>query len=201
MTLDPFRHMARVAAHLPDVPQAHTYQRLAWWLRRALLSRAVGVRMGQDVRIDARFYFPKGLQLRLDSGVHIKRDVRIGREHASSNSGGLTIGQQTQVLSDARIDCTASVAIGAGSHLGRGAVVYTHRHAVDKRDVGVLDAPIEAEPVEIGNDVMIYSDVVILSGVHIGDGAIIGVRSVVTKDVAPYAVMAGVPATKVGERV
>ena len=46
----------------------------------------------------------------------------------------------------------------------------------------------------IGNDVWIGMDVVIHSGVRIGDGAIIGARAVVTGDVPPYAVVAGVPA-------
>ena len=46
----------------------------------------------------------------------------------------------------------------------------------------------------IGNDVWICDDVTILSGVTIGDGAIIAARAVVTKDVPPYALVAGNPA-------
>lgn len=49
--------------------------------------------------------------------------------------------------------------------------------------------------VSIGNDVYIGYHVIILSGVTIGDGAVIGAGSVVTKDVPPYAIMAGNPAT------
>lgn len=49
-------------------------------------------------------------------------------------------------------------------------------------------------PICIGNDVWIGADVVILDGVTVGDGAIIAAGAVVTKDVAPYAVVAGVPA-------
>lgn len=52
----------------------------------------------------------------------------------------------------------------------------------------------ELEPVFIGNDVWIGDSVFIKNGIHIGDGAIIGARSVVTKDVPPYAIVAGVPA-------
>ena len=48
--------------------------------------------------------------------------------------------------------------------------------------------------VSIGNDVWIATEAVIFSGVTIGDGAVIGARSVVTKDVAPYSVIAGNPA-------
>jgi len=47
----------------------------------------------------------------------------------------------------------------------------------------------------IGNDVWIGGGTNILSGVKIGDGAIIGAGSVVTKDIPPYAIVAGNPAT------
>jgi acetyltransferase-like isoleucine patch superfamily enzyme len=48
---------------------------------------------------------------------------------------------------------------------------------------------------EIGNDVWLGQGVFLKAGVKIGDGAIIGARSVVTKDVPPYAVAAGTPAS------
>jgi acetyltransferase-like isoleucine patch superfamily enzyme len=47
----------------------------------------------------------------------------------------------------------------------------------------------------IGNDVWMGHNVNVLSGIDIGDGAVIAAGAVVTKDVPPYAVMAGVPAT------
>lgn len=46
----------------------------------------------------------------------------------------------------------------------------------------------------VGNDVWIGTRVTLLGALHIGDGAIIGTGSVVTKDVPPYAVVAGNPA-------
>ena len=48
--------------------------------------------------------------------------------------------------------------------------------------------------VNIGNDVWIGFNATILSGVKIGDGAVIGANAVVTKDVPPYAIVAGNPA-------
>jgi len=52
----------------------------------------------------------------------------------------------------------------------------------------------------IGNDVWIGADVLLLSGASIGDGAVVAARSVVTKPVPPYAVVAGNPARVVKYR-
>jgi virginiamycin A acetyltransferase len=54
--------------------------------------------------------------------------------------------------------------------------------------------------VSIGNDVWIGSNVTILSGVNIGDGAAIKAGSVVTKDVQPYAIFGGNPASLIKTR-
>jgi carbonic anhydrase/acetyltransferase-like protein (isoleucine patch superfamily) len=52
----------------------------------------------------------------------------------------------------------------------------------------------------IGHDVWVGVDALILSGVTIGNGAVIAARSVVTKDVPPYAIVAGSPARVVKYR-
>lgn len=54
--------------------------------------------------------------------------------------------------------------------------------------------------VEIGNRVWIGSNVIILPGVHIGEGAVCCAGCVITKDIEPFSVVAGIPARKVGER-
>lgn len=52
----------------------------------------------------------------------------------------------------------------------------------------------------VGDDVWIGLNAIILSGVHIGQGAVIAAGAVVTKDVPPYAVVAGNPARVVKKR-
>ena len=54
--------------------------------------------------------------------------------------------------------------------------------------------------VRIGSDVWIGTEAMILSGVEIGHGAIVAARSVVTRDVRPYAIVAGVPAREIALR-
>lgn len=52
----------------------------------------------------------------------------------------------------------------------------------------------------IGNDIWIGNSVTIMPGVHIGDGAIVGTNSVVTKNVEPYTIVGGNPATVIRKR-
>ncbi len=55
-------------------------------------------------------------------------------------------------------------------------------------------------PIVIGNDVWIATNAVVLSGVTIGDGAVVAAGAIVTRDVPPYTIMAGVPARPVRRR-
>ena len=52
----------------------------------------------------------------------------------------------------------------------------------------------------VGNDVWLGYGVIVLSGVNIGDGCIVAAGSVVTKDLEPYCIYAGVPARKIRKR-
>jgi virginiamycin A acetyltransferase len=61
------------------------------------------------------------------------------------------------------------------------------------------DLPYKGDTV-IGNDAWLGYDVLVMPGVKIGDGDIIAARSVVTKDVPPYAVVGGNPARVVKQR-
>ena len=54
--------------------------------------------------------------------------------------------------------------------------------------------------VRVGIDVWLGKDALLLSGVRVGDGAVVGARAVVTRDVPPYAVVAGNPARVVRYR-
>lgn len=54
--------------------------------------------------------------------------------------------------------------------------------------------------IAVGHDVWIGADALILSGVTIGNGAVVGARAVVTKDVRPYAIVAGNPAREIRRR-
>ncbi len=67
---------------------------------------------------------------------------------------------------------------------------YFFFHGVDQ----AFRAHRQSKRVMIGNDVWIGHGAVVMPGITIGDGAVIGANAVVTRDVAPYAIVAGVPA-------
>jgi len=60
--------------------------------------------------------------------------------------------------------------------------------------------PSSKGPITVGNDVWIGKNALILSGITVGDGAAIGANSVVTRDVRPYAIVAGNPAREIRRR-
>lgn len=98
--------------------------------------------------------------------------------------------------------------IGNFSAIGRNARIGIARHPTNLLSTNLIfykknqiynkwARPIifeEFKKTKIGNDVWIGESVMILGGVTIGDGAVIAARSVVTKDVPPYAIVGGVPA-------
>lgn len=86
----------------------------------------------------------------------------------------------------------AEVVIGDNVFIGPNTSLCTviHSFKPDERNRGIM----RARPVTVGSDVWIASNVVVLPGVTIGDGAVAGAGSVVTKDVAPYTLVAGNPA-------
>ena len=58
-----------------------------------------------------------------------------------------------------------------------------------------LDAWQPAGDTVVGNDVWMGAEAIVMAGVTIGDGAVIASRAVVTRDVEPYAIVGGNPAT------
>lgn len=89
-----------------------------------------------------------------------------------------------------------TVLLGGGHH--RDVSTYPFRGAF--RKLKKEKASASAVGVDIGNDVWIGYDVCIKDGVKIGNGAILGFKSVVTKDVPPYCIFAGNPARQIGSR-
>ncbi|MBN2400389.1 MAG: CatB-related O-acetyltransferase [Candidatus Aminicenantes bacterium] len=105
-----------------------------------------------------------------------------------------TIGKFSSVGRNARI--------GIGQHptnLLSTNLIFYKKNPISNQWVKPIEY-IEYRPIRIGNDVWVGESSMIMGGVNIGDGAIVAARSVVTKDVPPYAIVAGVPAKVVKYR-
>lgn len=93
-----------------------------------------------------------------------------------------------------------NVSIGGGEHDFNKVTAHAMLYS---KPYGFIDQPMYkrfSEKCAIGNDVWIAADVSVLRDVAIGDGAVIGAGAIVTKDVEPYSIVAGVPAKKIGQR-
>ena len=92
--------------------------------------------------------------------------------------------------------------IGGGmhplDHASTSPVFLQGRNILGKNFANIQYQP--SEKVIIGNDVWIGECAYIMPGITIGDGAVIGAHAVVTRDVEPYTVVAGVPAREIRKR-
>lgn len=81
-------------------------------------------------------------------------------------------------------------------------ITYHFKHADLAEELGIPQEPFDAQggPVTIGHDVWIGEGALLATGVTIGNGAVVAARSIVTKDVPPYTVVAGAPARAVRMR-
>jgi len=121
--------------------------------------------------------------------VHFRTELRQ-LEH-------LTIGEGTIIGDNALLDARNGLRIGSNVNLSSNVSIYTEQH--NHRDPYFRCNNNRKMSVEIGSRAWLGANVVILPGVVIGEGAVCCAGCVVTKNVESYAVVAGVPAKKVGE--
>lgn len=157
------------------------------------------------MKVNPGFFWSKFLKLLNRPAL---RDCRIDKTASvgtGSNCIRVKIGRYSYMgfhnsICDTEIGAFCSVAsycaIGGGKHpldaVSTSPVFYAGRNSL-KKNFSELPEP-ENLGVEIGNDVWIGEAVFINDGVKIGTGAVVGAHSVVTKDVPPYAIVAGAPA-------
>lgn len=110
----------------------------------------------------------------------------------------LKIGKGTIIGDNALLGAQWGLTIGENVNISSNVSIYSGEH--DHRDPYFRITPQRTRPITIGNRVWIGSNAIILTGVNIGEGAVCCAGCVVTKDVEPYSVVAGIPAKKVNER-
>lgn len=129
------------------------------------------------------------------AGITLPRTSSLHWKARFFHPEGLVVGEYTTIGNDGFFDAREGIAIGSCVNIAAEVRIYTREHDVDD--------PWFAEtggPVAIGDYAYIGTRVTILPGVTIGDGAVIASGAVVTKDVAPYMLVGGVPAKPIRER-
>lgn len=114
--------------------------------------------------------------------------------------GSMSIGDGTWIGQQCFFHAAGGITIGARVGIGPAVKILTSEHEDAGRAMPVLWSPLRFAPVVIEDDADVGVGAIVLPGVTIGRGAIIGAGAVVTKDVAAYAVAAGVPARVMRER-
>jgi acetyltransferase-like isoleucine patch superfamily enzyme len=112
----------------------------------------------------------------------------------------LRIGEGTWIGQQCFFHSAGGIVIGQNVGVGPGVKILTSVHAETPRAIPILHAPLAFAPVHIEDDADLGVGAIVLPGIRIGRGAQVGAGAVVTRDVPPYAVVAGNPARVLRER-
>lgn len=107
----------------------------------------------------------------------------------------IRIGAHCVINPNVTLDGRSGLEIGDNVSISEGSAIFTLQHDLDSPDFAT-----QGGPVVIEDYVFIGARAIILPGVRLGKGCGVGAGSVVSRDVEPYAVVAGVPARKLRER-
>ena len=128
-----------------------------------------------------------GLQLGSGSVIYGRVELR--------GLSGIAIGSGCAIGHDSILDGRGGLRIGNSVNLSTGVWIWTAEHDINSPTFAGIVAPVVLE-----DFVWLGGRVTVMPGITIGRGAVVASGAVVTRDVAPYAVVAGVPAKKIGER-
>jgi acetyltransferase-like isoleucine patch superfamily enzyme len=107
---------------------------------------------------------------------------------------GARIGARCKIQSHAFV-CDG-VQIEDEVFVGHGVLFINDKHPRATNELGALQAPEDWKvlPIRVERNASLGSGVIVLGGVMIGEGSLVGAGAVVTKDVPPRTVVAGIPA-------
>jgi acetyltransferase-like isoleucine patch superfamily enzyme len=177
------------------------------------------ISVGRNVCIDG----PKsnvivGKRFKIESSVYLqaisKDPMRFGDDvticegttirpsgHWGGNLGyGMMMGNRSSIGAFSYLGCSGRITIGNDVMIGPRITMIAENHNFVDLSRPMNQQGVNNKGITIGNDVWIGASATILDGVTIGDHVIVAAGAVVTKDVPPYAIVAGVPARQIKNR-
>ena len=128
-------------------------------------------------------------------GMNIEKGSFIMKNTYIHNSNKISIGNHSHINRKCTLDGRGGIEIKNNVSISCGASLITGGHDVQSSDfIGVF------KPIIIDDYAWIGYGAIILQGVHIGEGAVVCAGAVVTHDVKPYNIVAGIPAKEKGKR-
>lgn len=131
---------------------------------------------------------PEGLR------VYLEGNNMIGVYTLIQGSGTIKFGRNSYCAGYNVIGVNEALTIGRNVMIANHATIRDTDHNFARSDCPMNAQGILTSPITIGDDVWVGHGAIILRGVCIGPGAIVAAGAVVTKDVPPNAIVAGVPA-------
>ncbi|GAB6077205.1 hypothetical protein JCM12825_20830 [Desulfurobacterium crinifex] len=171
--------------------------------------RGAKVMFGHKIKCGRNLYLMENSLINALSykGVEIGDNFTLGKgaiiecTGVLRNVGGyLKIGNNVGINHYSYIGAMGEIIIGDNVIMGPGVRILSENHNFDRLDIPIKYQGVTKKKTVIGNDVWIGTNACILAGVKIGDGCVIAAGAVVTKDIEPYSVVAGVPAKIIKKR-
>lgn len=215
---------SRFPAPFTRADKAITLARLAcYFLRgcyeRLFFAKAKGwVLIGKGVSIRYAKYLEAGKDLIVEDYAEInclsKQKIIIGERvsvgkfavirpsnmYGGEIGEGLKIGNHSNIGPYSYIGCSGYIEIGDNVMISPRVSIYAENHVFSRTDITIKAQGVDKLFVKIEDDCWIAANSIILAGVTIGRGSVVAAGSVVTRDVPPCSVVAGVPAVVIKQR-
>lgn len=124
------------------------------------------------------------------TGKEVDSSFRMYPPFYADFGRNITFGKNVFLNSGCKFQDQGGIEIGDNCLIGHNAVLATANHAIDPHE----NRKLNYAPIKICNNVWLGANVTVLQGVTIGEWSVVAAGAVVTKDVAPYTIVGGIPA-------